>query len=304
MPPFAVVDRETLGLHRAAQQVARGALLRRAPGEIRVGALRKIVIPARHGHLEAGPQVVQREVDRAAAIVARALRRVSHEPALVRRRRVPEHLGHVPGPVSVEQPEAVTVWAERSVGADQGLGRGPLQEHARFRVDRGAHEVVGAGVAHIELQRGIERHHFHQIVGTKLAGFLGRHRAQRIRAQLLESGRREGGCRGCRARNQQGHARAERRATQERTAASIQPASHAGITANSPSSSPTRVPEHSSTLRTTMRPMRPRRNVESNLAQAASQAGASQASDPVPFPERVSAFPSSGNGTGSDAIGD
>jgi hypothetical protein len=38
-----------------------------------------------------------------------------------------------------------------------------------------------------------------------------------------------------------------------------------------------------------------------SCALTAPQAGTSQACEPVPFPERVSAFPSSGNGTGSDA---
>ena len=57
------------------------------------------------------------------------------------------------------------------MGAQQRFRRGALHKCARLRIDRSAQEIVGRGVANIELDRGIERREIDQIRLAKIAGF-------------------------------------------------------------------------------------------------------------------------------------
>src|SRR5215213_9524803 len=108
VPPLFLVDGEAFGLHRGAEQVAQPPLLGRAARVADVRALRHLVVLAGHRDLSAGLQVVEREVDGAAPVVARALRGVGDELLLVGGRNVPEDFGDRPGAVAVEDREAVT----------------------------------------------------------------------------------------------------------------------------------------------------------------------------------------------------
>src|SRR5580658_8834171 len=58
MPPFFRVNRESLFLHDPAQQGAASALVGRAAGEIRIGALRHFIVAAGHGYFLSGFQIV------------------------------------------------------------------------------------------------------------------------------------------------------------------------------------------------------------------------------------------------------
>src|SRR4051812_47298450 len=123
------------------------ARLLRAALVVGIGALRHLVVAARHLDLAAGGKVVQGEVYRAAAVVARARARVGHELVLVLRRDVPEELGHPPWTIAVEHDHAVTLLAQGAVGADQRLRRRALQERPSFLVYGAADEVVRGRVA-------------------------------------------------------------------------------------------------------------------------------------------------------------
>src|SRR5919205_1181366 len=75
VPPLGLVDGEALGLHRGAEEVAQAALLGGAARVVDVRTLRHLIVVAGHRDLAAGLQVVEREVNGAAAVVARADRK-------------------------------------------------------------------------------------------------------------------------------------------------------------------------------------------------------------------------------------
>jgi hypothetical protein len=60
------------------------------------------------------------------------------------------------------------------MSAQQGLGRGPLQERAGLRVDRPPDEVVLRRVADVQLDRRIEGRQLDEIGGAMRAGLDGR----------------------------------------------------------------------------------------------------------------------------------
>src|SRR5215211_5256250 len=135
MPPLFLVDGEALGLQRGAEQVAEAALLGGAARVVDVRALRHLVVLAGHRDLSAGLEVVEREVDGAAAVVARALRGVVDELLLVGGRDVPEEFGDRPRAVAVEDGEAVALLPERARRAGERRGGRALEEGARLRID-------------------------------------------------------------------------------------------------------------------------------------------------------------------------
>src|SRR5580765_5385893 len=75
VPPLVLVDGEAFGLHRMAERVAQPALLARAAEIPGVGAVAELVVAGRHAQRRAALRVAERQVDGAAAVVARALRR-------------------------------------------------------------------------------------------------------------------------------------------------------------------------------------------------------------------------------------
>ena len=95
--------------------------------------------------------------------MARAGFGVRDELLLGIRRRVPKDLRDVPGAVAVVDDEAVAQSVEFAVGAEQGFGGGTLEEGSGLRVDGRAEEVVGGGVANVELQVGVDAGEFDEI---------------------------------------------------------------------------------------------------------------------------------------------
>src|SRR5712672_249285 len=157
MPPLVIVDCEAFGLHGPAEEVAMPTLQGSAAGIIGKRARGHFVVGA--GHLDgfAGFQIVQSEIDGAAAIVSGTLRGIGDEYLTLVGRSVPENLGHVPGAVSVVDEQAVAEVFEMKKRAHESFGCGALKKGAGLRVDRGAEEVVGRRVAGIEVNGGVER---------------------------------------------------------------------------------------------------------------------------------------------------
>jgi len=79
VPPFVLVDGEAFGFHGAAKQVAMPAFERSAARIVGEGARRHFVISAGHFDGIAGSEIVEREIDGAAAIVARAFGGIGDE---------------------------------------------------------------------------------------------------------------------------------------------------------------------------------------------------------------------------------
>ena len=69
VPPFLGIDFESLSLHGRSQGGPMLALCFRSALIISVGALRHLVIEARHGYLMSGLQVVERQIDSATTVV-------------------------------------------------------------------------------------------------------------------------------------------------------------------------------------------------------------------------------------------
>src|SRR6266481_797031 len=133
------------------------ALQRSAAGIIGEGARGHFVVGA--GHLDglAGFQIVQSEIDGAATIVARALSGIGDEDFAFRWGRLPEDLRYVPGAVRVVNQQAVAVRLKAMQRANEGFSRGALKEGAGLRIDGSAEEIVGSGVADIQVDCGVER---------------------------------------------------------------------------------------------------------------------------------------------------
>src|ERR1700690_867474 len=96
VPPLKAVYRKSLALHRLAQQVAVPAFDRSAAWIERIRALRHLVIPAGHADWLACFQVVKRQINSAAAVMARSLARIGNKDLLIVGRTIPEHFGDVP----------------------------------------------------------------------------------------------------------------------------------------------------------------------------------------------------------------
>ena len=81
--------------------------------------------------------------------------------------------------------QAVALRLELAMGADESLGRGPLQKCARLRVNGRAEKVVGGGIADVEFDGGIERDQFNQIGLEKCPLLARRLLFERLCAQFL-----------------------------------------------------------------------------------------------------------------------
>src|SRR6266852_4397606 len=78
VPPFELVDLKTLRFHGMAQQVAMPALNCCSAGIKRIRPLGHFIIDARHLDRFARFQIIESQIHRAAAIVARALLRIGN----------------------------------------------------------------------------------------------------------------------------------------------------------------------------------------------------------------------------------
>src|SRR5215467_8141688 len=186
VPPLEIVNREALTLHGAAQQLTMPPGERRAAGIIRIRARGHLIIEAHHLGRLPGFQVVQGQVDRAPAVVARALSGIRDEDAFVGWRAVPKHFCDIPGAVGIVDQQAVAHGVQLLMGAQQRFRGGALHESLRLPIKDSAHEIVGRGVADIELDGGIERRKLYQIGLAEIAGFRGRLCRHRPAAQLLD----------------------------------------------------------------------------------------------------------------------
>ena len=72
------------------------------------------------------------------------------------------------------------------IGANDGLGRGPLQEGARLCVHGSSEKVVGGGVADVELDGGIELDHLDEVGGAKSSLLLQRLGLEGLDAQFVD----------------------------------------------------------------------------------------------------------------------
>jgi hypothetical protein len=81
--------------------------------------------------------------------------------------------------------EAVALCFELAMGADEGLGRGPLEKCARLGVEGRAEKVVRCGIADVELDGGIEGDEFDEVGFEKCALFDGRMLLESFGAKFL-----------------------------------------------------------------------------------------------------------------------
>src|SRR6266849_9982215 len=90
VPPFGFIDSEAFRLHGAAKEVAMPSLKRSAAGIIEKRARRHFIIGARHFDGFSSRQVVKREIDGTATVVARALSGIGDENLAFGRGGIPE----------------------------------------------------------------------------------------------------------------------------------------------------------------------------------------------------------------------
>src|SRR5271163_3023453 len=174
VPPLMLVDGEALGFHGAAKQIAVPALERSAAGIIRERSRRHFIVRARHLDGLARGEIVEREIDSAAAIVARTLRWIGDEDFAFGRSGVPENFGDVPGTIGVMNQQAVPERPKFVEGADKSFGGRSLQKRASLRVDRRTKKIVRGGVTDVEMDSGIKSSQFDELRLAKVAVFVGR----------------------------------------------------------------------------------------------------------------------------------
>src|SRR6185503_8336880 len=114
------------------------------------------VVRAHHLDWPAGLQIVKCQIDRCAAIVARAFRRICDEQLFVLGSRFPKYFRHIPRAISVVNEQAVTRLLQLPVDANESFRRRALQEGTRLRIENRTEEIVSGGVTNIELDRWIE----------------------------------------------------------------------------------------------------------------------------------------------------
>src|ERR1051326_2602969 len=185
VPPLRVVHREALGFHGLPEHLPVPALPRGPAGVGGIGAVRHLVVDPRHLDGAPGLEIVERQVHGAATVVAGAGRGIGDELVLGGRGRVPEHLGHVPGPVGIVDQETEPLRPELPVGPYHRLRGRALHERPRLAVERRAQEVPRGGVADVEPDGGVEPDQLDQVRFAELPG-LGRRRGrERLPPELL-----------------------------------------------------------------------------------------------------------------------
>src|SRR2546430_3331438 len=119
VPPFLGIDFESLSLHGRSQGGPMLALCFRSALIISVGALRHLVIEARHGYLMSGLQVVERQIDSATTVVTGTILGIGDKNLLILGCSVPEHLGDIPRSVSIMDEQSVALCFQCAMRADQ-----------------------------------------------------------------------------------------------------------------------------------------------------------------------------------------
>src|SRR5204863_3831948 len=115
-----------------AQKLPVPALQRSAARIIGISARGRLVVSADHLKGLLCFQIVKCQVNRTAAIMARAARRISYKDFFVVRRGVPKNFSYVPWAISVMNQQAIAVLLQFLIGADDGFGGGALHKSARL----------------------------------------------------------------------------------------------------------------------------------------------------------------------------
>src|SRR6516162_87925 len=132
--------------------------------------------------------------------MARTFLRVRNENLPLRWSCIPENLRYVPRAIGVMDQQPVSEGLEFVEHAHERLRGGALEERPRLGIDRGAEEIVGLGVANIEVEARIEADQFDQLRRSKWAGFLGRLLRERRGPQLVNRLHRLDAIEACRVR--------------------------------------------------------------------------------------------------------
>src|SRR4051794_4888366 len=98
-----------------------------------------------------------------------ALGGIGDELVLVGRSGVPEEFGDVPGAVSVEDQESVALLRQLAMCTQQRFRGGTLHERARGCIYGSAEEVIGSGIADVELDARVELRDVDEIRAPKRA---------------------------------------------------------------------------------------------------------------------------------------
>src|SRR4029077_8271995 len=185
MPPLVPVHGEALGLHCPAEQIAMPALQRSSAGIIRERTWGHFVVRAGHLDWLSGFLFVKGEIDGASTIVPGTLRGIGDEDFALGRRCVPEDFGYVPGTIGIVNEQGVAQRFEAKQCAQQSVSCGALEKGAGLRVDRRAEEIVGGGVANIEMNAGVEGRQVDEVGVSELAILVRRRGGQRFLAKVF-----------------------------------------------------------------------------------------------------------------------
>src|SRR6266851_2408500 len=185
MPPFVLVHGEAFGLHGPAEQVSMPAQQGSSAGIIWERTRGHLVVGAGHFDGLAGFQFVQREIDGAAAIVPGALGGIGDKDFVLGRGCVPENFRYVPGAIGIVDEQGVAQRLESKQCAQQSVSGGALEKGAGLRVDRRAEEIVGGGVANIEMNAGVEGRQVYEVGVPELPILVRRRGGQRFLAKVF-----------------------------------------------------------------------------------------------------------------------
>ena len=135
MPPFARVDDKIFGFHQTAQKIAIFALNLCSARVIGRGAFGKFVKARRHFEKLVRVQIKNAQINRTAAIVFRAFRRIGDEFPLFGRDDFPEKFRDPPRAITVENYQTEIFFAQFLMNADDRFGGDLLKKSARLRVN-------------------------------------------------------------------------------------------------------------------------------------------------------------------------
>ena len=178
VPPLVFIHGKTFRFHGATEQIAMPTLQGSAAEKRGKRARRHFVVQTWHFDGLTGNEVVESEIDGTAAIVFGAFIRIGDEDFAFGRRDVPENFGDVPGTVRVVDEQPVAQRLKFVENADERFGGGALHKGAGLCVDGRAEEVVGRGIANVEMKSRIENDEFDEVGLAEWTGFGGRMRGE------------------------------------------------------------------------------------------------------------------------------
>ena len=186
VPPFEWVDGESMLFHRPYQKIPVFPFLGDYSRVAGIGALGEFIVAASHRHGLARFQTMQGQVHGRAPVVPGPGGRIGHKLPQTLGRALPEHPGHIPGAVGVEDRQPKTFLLQLPVSQEQGFGRRPLEPGFGLSVERGSHEVVRSGVPNVESQSRIQGRKVDQFGFPHRPAFNWRNRSASLGFQLLD----------------------------------------------------------------------------------------------------------------------